>query len=471
MNSRNNKAVLLALGLFLNSQVQAFAWVNPQPSPAVLAVEKTPGTIGAIERLDDIEEVIYGEPRKYLTTDARLKELETKLFGKAQSGTYETRLAKITQTLSFGSTSVSNGSSSLKSQKPALDAAEPVSKSTNLPNTLPKYQVDSSAALEEAMRLYSEGKLDDAEAAFHAIIARDSQNADAYYNLGVIQEGRSDFAGALSNYRRAQSLNPQESDYRQAVSALELKLGPAFSDKNSAKHSVAHNTGTTKPAEALPPLAPPRDSGTFAEANAKNGTVAGFEPIKATKAADKKLVEQATADFKAARYDAAIDKLKRVAANNPNDADVQYAIGQAYRAKGDMIGAMSYLSRASSLAPQNRLYADAIVAARSDLSNPNGNFNPQASASRSNSDDGGLQPFANSKANESTLTGKASASDAASRRIKRAITYGVAGAATSVLASTLLSRGGAGRVSSRRLRNAAIGGAAVGGLMGLMFGK
>lgn len=471
MKSRNNKAVLLALGLFLNSQVQAFAWVNPQPNQAALAAEKTPGTISAIERLDDIEEVIYGEPRKYLTTDARLKELETKLFGNAQSGTYETRLAKITQTLSFGSTSVSTGSSSLKSQKPALDAAETVSKTT-LPSTLPKYQVDSSAALEEAMRLYSEGKLDEAEAAFHAIIARDSQNADAYYNLGVIQEGRSDFAGALSSYRRAQSLNPQESDYRQAVSALELKLGPAFSDKNSAKHSVAQSTGTTKAAEAgLPPLAPPRDSGTFAEASARNGTVQGFEPIKATKAADKKLVEQATADFKAARYDAAIDKLKRVAANNPNDADVQYAIGQAYRAKGDMIGAMSYLSRASSLAPQNRLYADAIASARNDLNNPNGNFSPQASAPRTNSDDGGLQPFANSKANESNLSGRASASNAASRRIKRAITYGVAGAATSVLASTLLSRGGAGRVSSRRLRNAAIGGAAVGGLMGLMFGK
>ena len=398
------------------------------------------GTIGAMQRLDDFEEVIYGEPRHYLTTDARLKELETKLFGETQTGTYEVRLSKIAQALSFGSQSKAG----LNSLAPSLDSASAATRADKN-SDLPNYQVDSSAALEEAMKLYSEGRIDEAESAFHSIIARDPKNADAYFNLGVIQESHNDLAGALSSYRRAQSLNSKEPDYASAVSALELKLGPSFGGRAAPSATAAKATAPPQTAQKAPAAKP-------------------------ASAADKKIVEQATANFKQGQYDSAIEKLKGVAARNPHDADVQYAIGQAYKAKGDMIGAMSYLARASSLAPGNQMYSEALESARASLQSPGGNFTPPpVQAPSSVASEGQIKPFSGSKASEATLMGKASASS--SRRIKRAITYGMAGAATSVLASTLLSRGGRGKVSMKRMRNAAIGGAVAGGLMGLVLGK
>jgi Flp pilus assembly protein TadD len=82
---------------------------------------------------------------------------------------------------------------------------------------------------------------------------------------------------------------------------------------------------------------------------------------KNVSAADKKLVSQAAANFKAKQYDQAIDKLKMVANHNPRDADVQYAIAQAYKAKGDMVGAQSYMVRAADLAPSNTSYQRALA--------------------------------------------------------------------------------------------------------------
>ena len=79
--------------------------VTPSLTLAALAatpVDNSKGALSSLKRLDDFEEVIYGEPRKYLTMDARLKELEVKLFGASQAGTYDQRLSKISRTLAFG---------------------------------------------------------------------------------------------------------------------------------------------------------------------------------------------------------------------------------------------------------------------------------------------------------------------------------------------------------------------------------
>ncbi len=54
------------------------------------------------DKLDNYEQVIYGAPRKNLSTDARLKALEIKLFGSAKSGSNESRLAAIQKALAYG---------------------------------------------------------------------------------------------------------------------------------------------------------------------------------------------------------------------------------------------------------------------------------------------------------------------------------------------------------------------------------
>lgn len=421
--------------------------VIPLTELSVLAASpasKTGGPISSLQRLDDFEEIIYGEPRKYLTMDARLKELEAKLFGGAQTGTYDQRISRISSALAFGAESTGN----FQSQAPKLDTTGGSTKTTSSYSTQnPSYQVDSSAALEEAMQLYSEGRVGEAESAFHTIIARDPRNADAYYNLGVIQEGKNDLPGALSSYRKAQELSPAVADYKSAVNSLEMKLGPAYAlNKAPASSTTA----------AKPPSKGSKPTQTAARPPAK--------PVNTnTSASDKLVVEQATMDFKQGRYDQAIDKLRGVAVRNPNDADIQYAIGQAYRAKGDLIGAQSSLARAAQLAPNNTLYSGSLQNVQDAMRSGGGGI---ASAAGQPQPSGELTPFANSKA--SPLTGSATSS--ANHRLKRAITYGMAGAATGVLASTLLSRGG-NKTNMKRLSKAAIGGAVAGGLLGLMLGK
>jgi tetratricopeptide (TPR) repeat protein len=86
------------------------------------------------------------------------------------------------------------------------------------------YAVDSSGALADAMQLYQDGKVPQAESAFHGIIAKDPSNGDAYYNLAVIAEGKNDLNGALSYYRSALNLNPQDTDLQSAVVSVQNKL-------------------------------------------------------------------------------------------------------------------------------------------------------------------------------------------------------------------------------------------------------
>ena len=285
-------------------------------SQAVAATADSSGSSAAndmaasYKRLDDFEEVIYGEPRKYLTMDARLKELEVKLFGKGQSGTPDTRLTAIARAISYGA---AQAPGSVNDLTPTLDTVSSATK-TKRDNSLPDYEVDSSGALEDAMQLYSDGKIAEAEAAFHGIIARDPKSADAYYNLAVIQESRGDTAGALSNYRQAYKLKPTEADYAGAVQAIEAKLGPVYGTTAVASASAK----PTSSASSSPPASP-----------ASTPTVSSVDGAgKNVSAADKKLVSQAAVNFKAKQYDQAIDKLKMVANHNPRDADVQYAIAQ-----------------------------------------------------------------------------------------------------------------------------------------------
>ncbi|MBK7838533.1 MAG: tetratricopeptide repeat protein [Candidatus Obscuribacter sp.] len=435
-------------------------------SQAVAATADSSGSSAAndmaasYKRLDDFEEVIYGEPRKYLTMDARLKELEVKLFGKGQSGTPDTRLTAIARAISYGA---AQAPGSVNDLTPTLDTVSSATK-TKRDNSLPDYEVDSSGALEDAMQLYSDGKIAEAEAAFHGIIVRDPKSADAYYNLAVIQESRGDIAGALSNYRQAYKLKPTEADYAGAVQAIEAKLGPVYGTTAVASASAK----PTSSASSSPPASP-----------ASTPTVSSVDGAgKNVSAADKKLVSQAAVNFKAKQYDQAIDKLKMVANHNPRDADVQYAIAQAYKAKGDMVGAQSYMVRAADLAPSNTSYQRALADMRGTAAS--GSAAPVVGAAPSTPASGNIQPFANSQAPGAAKPGEifsgratANAPSDKNKRIKRAITYGIAGAATSVLASTLLTSKNArgGKYNISRMRNAAVTGAALGGLMGYMLGK
>jgi tetratricopeptide (TPR) repeat protein len=183
-------------------------------------------------------------------------------------------------------------------------------------------------ALQRATVLYQQGKTDQAEAAFRHVLTLNVRCVDAYYNLGVIAETRGDFQSALNNYQVASRLNPDDSELHEAVNAVQGKIAQkAGSDQRNRSQQQ-------QPQQ-----------------------LAGQQPNTVG-------LKQAAADaqvaYKSGNYDKAISNLSWVASQAPNDPDVQYALSQAYKGKGDQQNARVALNRALSIDPNNSMYRTAM---------------------------------------------------------------------------------------------------------------
>jgi tetratricopeptide (TPR) repeat protein len=70
-------------------------------------------------------------------------------------------------------------------------------------------QERAEAALEEGLEAHAAGDLEAAEEAYVRVIELDPQNKFAYYNLGVIEQGRGELGRAESRYRTAIGIDPR----------------------------------------------------------------------------------------------------------------------------------------------------------------------------------------------------------------------------------------------------------------------
>lgn len=447
-------------------------------SYAPLALAATSKQSPEIAKLDNIEEVIYGAPKSKVALDSRLKDLELKLFGITRKGTTTERLAAIEKTLAYGSGAATSGALlpplAPTLDTPAISSGAPSTASSNSSSSYDSeepYAVDSSGALADAMQLYQDGKVAQAESAFHGIIAKDPNNGDAYYNLAVIAEGKNDLNGALSYYRSALNLNPQDTDLQSAVVSVQNKL--AQTNNTAPSHVASSYASSSNPfaasssSSSAPRPAAPAQSKALDEAR-KNQL--------------KSAVASASNDYKAGNYDSAVTKLNSVASQVPDDGDVQFALAQAYRAKGDLANARSHMARASSLNPASTSFGSAL--ADIDRAIAAKNTAPADSFASSNQSSSGTQtasqpegqitPFAGSKAasldSQDGLSGMAYSARSNSSRLKRAATYGLAGAAAGALSGALFSSSNNGSRMSSAKSNA-LRGAVLGAVFGFASGK
>ncbi|MFA6208811.1 MAG: tetratricopeptide repeat protein [Candidatus Obscuribacterales bacterium] len=433
-----------------------------------MAIAASSKTSPEVAKLDNIEEVIYGAPKSSVSLDTRLKDLELKLFGITRKGTTTERLAAIEKTLAYGSGAATSGSL-LPPLAPTLDTPATASSAPTSASSSPSsshyesdepYPVDSSGALADAMQLYQDGKVAQAEGAFHGILAKDPSNGDAYYNLAVIAEGKNDLNGALSYYRSALNLNPQDSDLQSAVVSVQNKLaqsvGPSHVASSASSSSSSYNAPKAAPAQ-------------------------NKAADEARKSQLKSAVASASNDYKAGNYESAVTKLNSVASQVPDDGDVQFALAQAYRAKGDLSNARSHMARASSLNPASSSFGSALadidraIAAKNTL--PADSFassnQPGSIPQTASQPEGQITPFSGSKAanlDSGNLNGVAYTSRSNSSRLKRAATYGLAGAAAGALSGALFSSSNNGsRMSSAK--SSALRGAVLGAVFGFASGK
>ncbi len=117
--------------------------------------------------------------------------------------------------------SSANSSDSTDSSLSSLAAANAPNSSANSSD-----RTDSKDAhlLKLGMKLYQEGKLNQAKACFKEVLFNNPNSYNAYFNLGVIAESRSDWNSALHDYQNALAIDPHNTEIRTAVQQLQSRI-------------------------------------------------------------------------------------------------------------------------------------------------------------------------------------------------------------------------------------------------------
>lgn len=189
--------------------------------------------------------------------------------------------------------------------------------------------------LRDALQKHSQGDVNGAKQLFKKVLSVDPRNADANYNLGAMAEDAGDLNAAQNFYKAASLANPGDGDVRDALNSVNQKLASKAQEQQQAM------------------------------AIEKKNQLRG-------------MASQAAAAYKAGQYDKAIAILQQIDAQAPNDPNVKYGLGQAYRGKGDMARAQQNLQAAAGLDPNNQLYRSTLAEAEKQSSSPRVANDPNA---------------------------------------------------------------------------------------------
>lgn len=340
--------------------------------PQILLAEPS---VSIYQKLGEYEQVLFGTAQGSQPIEKRLQNLEKQLFGKAEKNSDTSkRLANIEK--------VMTGSAYLPPVAPEMDRSEfaptpkqapsnPTVQANEISDPLDAPQVADSSdrvkgLLRQAMQLYSQGKIAEAEKVYRTVLGIDFRNTDANYNLGAIAESKGDLAGAQRFYSTAAKTSPSDPDIQEALVAVQnkLKSRPAQQQSASAPAPAHHN-------------------------------LAGGP----TTADDKRLAAEASAAYKNGNFDEAIIKLNQLSQKNRLDANIQFALGQAYRGKGNHQESIRHLRAAAALDPKKDLYRQTLNQAEAQMDEQqiasNDSRTPSSSSpSSSSGPTGEITPFA-----------------------------------------------------------------------------
>jgi tetratricopeptide (TPR) repeat protein len=187
-----------------------------------------------------------------------------------------------------------------------------------------KAMAELRAGVEQAIALTKEGKLDEAEAAYKALIAKAPTIHQLYYNLGVVQAQKKDAASAEASYLKALEVKPDYTEAQSALTTLYLSTGQA----------AKANEMTAKAATANP---------NDAKAQFQVGYVA----------------------FNSGKYDEAAEAFKKAEAIDPNYAETYYFLGTIALSQNKLDECVARFDKYLALAPtgQNAATAQQLLAA------------------------------------------------------------------------------------------------------------
>lgn len=335
----------------------------PQPG---LAAAKTQLDSNTETRLARYETMVFGIPQTSQSAEKRMQKLEKAILGKTGSGNFDDRLLVVEK--------IFNGRVNLEMYPPAaptLDRSEFAAEPKQAPSLLAPYDMERPAAastedtvkslLAQALSAHSKGDLASAERILQKALAQDFRNPDVNFNLGAVYEQKGQPETALKYYRNALSISPDDPEYKEAVATLQKQVA-----NNQVSKSTAGQGPQVAPAPALDTY---------------------------RKQQLKLLADQAAADYKQGRFDEAIAKLDQILRQEPLDANVQFALGQAWRGKGQSYQALRHLRAANTLDPKNELYRKTLAEAERETNTAAGT--PALASAQEDKPAGQLTPFSN----------------------------------------------------------------------------
>jgi len=297
------------------------------PLPSLAALTAVDGA-----RLDQYEKTVFGSTRTSLAEEARLRALETNLFGKTKSGSAKGRLDAMAKLISPSSASAEKpdylppmaaqmDSSAFPQQVAPVTTSSAVSDYTSAPSQVRALQTEPADhvkdLLRQALQKHTQGDSAAAQKLFKQVLSIDHRNVDANFNLAAMAEDSGDLNAAQRYFKAAAEGNPGDSEIQDALASINAKLSQQHQARETATQVAKKNQL-------------------------------------------RQVAQDAATAYKAGRYDQAISLLEKIDREAPGDANVKYGLGQAYRGKGDMQRANQNLQAAASIDPNNQLYRNSL---------------------------------------------------------------------------------------------------------------
>lgn len=295
---------------------------------AVLAVSLNIGSpVWSLEsnkqKVIAIEKVLFFKTYDAEKIEKRLERLEKRYFGEPNTGSIDERVDKI---YAIAKPQIE---ASQRTEEPGIsDESQPDLKNNPQYPThktefedpdkkleekklavLQARQEEISALLKEGISFWKSRDGDHAMDRFEQVVRLDPRNEEAYFSLGVIYEARGELNKALASYNKANYINPERMDYKEAI----LVVQKAIKKKSAGGDLASRALEAFKRKEYLSALDLYKQLETTYPDNAKYkyniGTI--YLLIKSPEQALNYYKKACKLDPKQAKYKAAFDKLSK----------------------------------------------------------------------------------------------------------------------------------------------------------------
>jgi tetratricopeptide (TPR) repeat protein len=180
--------------------------------------------------------------------------------------------------------------------------------------------------LKESIELHRQGRIDEAEAGYRAWLAEHPDDVDALHAFGMLRSQRGDFVEGARLLKHAHELAPDDAEVGLALASLSYCEGDFEAARRGFHQALALDPNLQGAHAGLGQLALMRGDRVEAERHFRTASRAGEEP-QALAGLGSLLIERGD-------LDGALRHIGRAAELAPNDALIQFMLGQAFARRG-----------------------------------------------------------------------------------------------------------------------------------------